>query len=169
MQNSIFQTTELTKAEKLLINYISKYFTEAGECIFPVEEHVWYLYADRFNIRDETIAAYKRSFRKKGVISEEGKLQISGKAVRRPERFDYEVYIAVSDSNEVLYIGSGKAGRHQHCTSGRSHCLPLNKMFFLEQIVSVTVVGLYKTKQEALQEEITLIRRLKPLFNKIYN
>ena len=30
----------------------------------------------------------------------------------------YEVYKAVSQEGEVLYVGYGKRGRHTHCMSG---------------------------------------------------
>ena len=42
----------------------------------------------------------------------------------------YEVYICKVDG-EIVYIGSGKHGRHKHCTSGCSHVYELNKMHFL--------------------------------------
>ena len=37
----------------------------------------------------------------------------------------YEVY-ACKYNGEYVYIGSGKHGRHRHCTSGRSHVYELN-------------------------------------------
>jgi len=42
----------------------------------------------------------------------------------------YEVYAAISEDGEYLYIGAGKRGRHLHCTSGISNCYDLNRLHF---------------------------------------
>ena len=43
----------------------------------------------------------------------------------------YEVYKAVSQEGEVLYVGYGKRGRHTHCMSGISHNKELNRYYFM--------------------------------------
>lgn len=42
----------------------------------------------------------------------------------------YEVYVCKLN-DEVLYVGQGKLGRHNHCKSGCSHVYELNKLHFL--------------------------------------
>ena len=42
----------------------------------------------------------------------------------------YEVYV-VSVDDDVLYIGQGKLGRHQHCDSSLSHVYDTTKRCLL--------------------------------------
>ena len=56
----------------------------------------------------------------------------------------YEVY-ACKYNGEYVYIGSGKHGRHRHCTSGCSHVYELNKMHFDGTMNDMVVEILYQT------------------------
>ena len=78
----------------------------------------------------------------------------------------FEVYVAKDILGNILYVGSGKNGRHLHCTSGKSHVLELNKMYFMGEEIVVEVVNTCKTKSESLRKEQTLIQELNPKFNK---
>lgn len=80
----------------------------------------------------------------------------------------YEVYICRVDG-EVVYIGCGKAGRHQHCTSGCSHVYGLNQLHFKGECVDVEVHKLFSTKMEALDCELGLIKFHRPRLNKVHN
>ena len=81
----------------------------------------------------------------------------------------YEVYVCKL-GNEVLYVGQGLCGRHEHCTSGVSHVYGLNRLHFTGAVVDVSVVHSGLDKETALQEETALIQELKPTLNKVgYN
>lgn len=83
------------------------------------------------------------------------------------EENKYEVYMCKMD-NEVIYIGSGKHGRHQHCTSGTSHVYELNKLHFSKCNVSVNVLQSNLSKEQSLRLEKELILQYLPRFNKVY-
>ena len=81
----------------------------------------------------------------------------------------YEVYVCKLD-NEVLYVGQGVCGRHEHCTSGVSHVYELNRLHFIGDVVDVSVVLSGLDKETALQKESSLIKELRPTLNKVgYN
>ena len=80
----------------------------------------------------------------------------------------YEVYMC-KFQDDVLYIGSGKIGRHKHCDSGTSNIYGLNRLHFGDVELGVSVVGTFKSQQESLEEEKRLIKLHKPKFNKIHN
>ena len=81
----------------------------------------------------------------------------------------YEVYVCKLGNN-VLYVGQGLKGRHEHCTSGVSHVYELNRLHFTGDIVDVSVVLSGLDKETALQQEAALIQELKPILNKVgYN
>ena len=78
----------------------------------------------------------------------------------------YEVYKALSQEGEVLYVGYGKHGRHAHCMSGISHNKGLNRYYFTSNgNMYVEVIHNNLTKSKAKQIEGSLIKSLKPKFN----
>lgn len=78
----------------------------------------------------------------------------------------YEVYKALSQEGEVLYVGYGKHGRHAHCMSGISHNKELNRYYFTSNgNMYVEVIHNNLTKSKAKQIEGSLIKSLKPKFN----
>lgn len=81
----------------------------------------------------------------------------------------YEVYVCKDADGEVLYVGQGKTGRSDHCTSGVSHVYGLNRLFFMghELVVEILETGL--SKEDSLVIEKEAIRSLKPKFNLIGN
>ena len=80
----------------------------------------------------------------------------------------YEVYICRVDG-EIVYIGSGKHGRHKHCDSGCSHVYELNRIHFLaNDTIAVTVLYGNLPQQESLGIEKNLIETHKPKFNTRY-
>ena len=81
----------------------------------------------------------------------------------------YEVY-ACKYNDEYVYIGSGKHGRHRHCTSGCSHVYELNQMHFDGTMNDMVVEILYQTLDKALslEKETELIRLYRPKFNKVH-
>ena len=68
----------------------------------------------------------------------------------------YEVYMC-KFQDAVLYIGSGKIGRHKHCDSGTSNIYGLNRLHFGYVELGVSVVGTFKSQQESLEEGKRLI------------
>lgn len=79
-----------------------------------------------------------------------------------------EVYIAYGRDKEVLYVGQGNIGRHNHCLNGTSHSQALNRYFFMngeENSIRVEVVKIFKSEKEALHYEDELIILHNPLFN----
>lgn len=81
----------------------------------------------------------------------------------------YEVYMCYY-KEDIVYVGSGKMGRHKHCVSGMSHCYGLNKLHFTEpEKVRVDVVALFQDKKESLDYEKHLIISHKPVFNTVFN
>lgn len=77
----------------------------------------------------------------------------------------YEVYVVSVDDGDVLYIGQGKLGRHQHCDSGLSHVYGLNRLHFGKVKLKVEVVETFKTKAESEKREFELIKKFNPKFN----
>lgn len=80
----------------------------------------------------------------------------------------FEVYVCKDENGTILYIGSGASGRHKHCISGSSHVYELNKMHFENKKLSVTILSLHESKEDALEMEKDLILQYKPLFNSQY-
>lgn len=81
---------------------------------------------------------------------------------------DYIIY-EVTHNNRVVYIGSGKPGREEHCMSGRSHNPELNKLFFTEpENMNVTVIREGLSKDESLEIEKEFIQATEPRFNKVH-
>ena len=64
----------------------------------------------------------------------------------------YEVYVCRVDG-EIVYIGSGRHGRHKHCDSGCSHVYELNKIHFLADD-AITVIATGPLTSDALAEKI---------------
>ena len=80
---------------------------------------------------------------------------------------DYIVYtVKITETQELVYIGSGLEGRELHVTSGTSHSYFLNCLHFNEIDVTVEVIYENLTKQESLDIELDLIRKNKPIFNR---
>lgn len=76
----------------------------------------------------------------------------------------FEVYVAYS-INGLLYVGSGKHGRHKHCLSGKSTSKHLNMAVFNSEAIIVEVVAKCLTKEDSLTLEQYLINDLNPKFN----
>ena len=76
----------------------------------------------------------------------------------------YEVYVCKLN-DEVLYVGQGKLGRHNHCKSGCSHVYELNKLHFLGEKIEVRIVNYFDSRDESLACEKELIKKLYPKFN----
>ena len=81
----------------------------------------------------------------------------------------YEVYVVSVAGGDVLYVGQGKLGRHQHCNSGVSHVYGLNRLHFGKVEFKVEVVETFKTKAESEKREVELIKELNPKFNLMNN
>lgn len=80
----------------------------------------------------------------------------------------YEVYV-VTVEDDVLYVGQGKLGRHQHCLSGTSHVYGLNRLHFGGVYLTVNVIETFETKGDAEIRELDLIKALNPKFNTKFN
>lgn len=80
----------------------------------------------------------------------------------------YEVYVCKFE-DEVLYVGQGVSGRHNHCTSGISHVYELNKLHFKGVEVSVDIVHIDMRQEKVLELEKKLIYELQPKFNTVHN
>lgn len=80
----------------------------------------------------------------------------------------YELYHC-RYKGEVVYIGQGARGRHNHCTSGCSHVYELNRIHFLEGTddLEVEVVAEFKSKAESEEAERIEIQRYRPIYNKV--
>lgn len=81
---------------------------------------------------------------------------------------EYVVYCVKVEGN-VVYIGSGIAGREKHCTSGTSHNYNLNKHHFNNDEMIVEILGRFSTKESAASEETLYIRSLRPVYNVVGN
>ena len=79
----------------------------------------------------------------------------------------YEVYVAYDKCSKPLYVGQGLTGRHKHCTSGVSHNKLLNKFYFTHGDDGMIVKVVHKniSREDSLQIEKDLIRKLNPEFN----
>lgn len=80
----------------------------------------------------------------------------------------FEVYVCKS-GEDILYIGQGKLGRHEHCNSGISHVYGLNRLHFGKVDVIIEIDSLHDLKEEAVKRESDLIAKHKPKFNKVNN
>ena len=82
----------------------------------------------------------------------------------------YEVY-KCTINGIVVYVGSGLIGRHKHCSSGFSHNKSLNYFAkkYGKDVMQITIVKLFKYKDNASFCERELIRKLKPVFNIVGN
>jgi hypothetical protein len=74
------------------------------------------------------------------------------------------VYIAKT-GGEIVYIGSGKEQRYMHCIDGRSSNYDLNRLHFSKYKVEVEIFKEGLTKREALDLELSLIRKHNPICN----
>lgn len=80
----------------------------------------------------------------------------------------YEVYVC-KHNDEIVYIGSGKTGRHKHCLSGVSANYELNKLHFTElDNCEVNVIKNFKSKLDSMEYEKTLIKLHNPKFNTVH-
>ena len=70
--------------------------------------------------------------------------------------------------DELVYIGHGKAGRHRHCLSGKSHCRELNQIVLTEGLDNLRVEVVYRANDrfKTLMREKEDIVGLQPKFNK---
>ena len=80
---------------------------------------------------------------------------------------NYIVYF-VRVEGELVYIGSGKYGRQNHCVSGTSHSYDLNRCHHTGIDMCVSIYRKYLTKEESLALEKELIILHQPRFNKVY-
>lgn len=82
----------------------------------------------------------------------------------------YELYHC-KYQGEVVYIGQGARGRHQHCNSGISHVFELNKVYFTEgkDVLEGYVVQEFFDKEVAEKQEIMHIQKYRPKLNKVHN
>ena len=60
--------------------------------------------------------------------------------------------------DDVLYIGSGKIGRHTHCDSGISNVYGLNRLHFGGVELDVKVLKTFKNQKDSIDEEVRLIK-----------
>lgn len=89
--------------------------------------------------------------------------------MKRTKKNDRIVYVC-KYKNSIVYIGCGDPTRYKHCTSGTSHVLELNRIYFMEGVgdLSVEVVHRNLSQDEALKIEKELIILHKPKFNTVY-
>lgn len=83
----------------------------------------------------------------------------------------FEVYKATY-KDIVVYVGCGAAGRHEHCLSGTSSIIDLNRIVlnpFYEKNMYVEVISEFNTKKEAHEAELQYIAQLQPIINAIGN
>lgn len=80
---------------------------------------------------------------------------------------NHEVYLAILGEDK-LYIGSGRIGRHKHCTSGISHCYELNRLHFEGANVCVKILASNLSKEDSYELEKKLVLEYKPLYNKAF-
>lgn len=69
-------------------------------------------------------------------------------------------------NGEVVYVGEGKPGRHEHLNSGTSHVYEANKVHFSGEFIEVEIFKDNLTKQESLRIEKELIQKLQPTWNR---
>lgn len=78
----------------------------------------------------------------------------------------YEVYVCKLKQT-IVYIGSGRQGRHKHATSGISHVYALNKLHFKHDgLVTVHVIHNNLTQERSLELELEMIKHYRPCYNK---
>lgn len=80
---------------------------------------------------------------------------------------NYIVYKVIIE-DEIVYIGSGKFGRENHCNSGVSHSYELNKCHHTGVKMDVVIHKMYLSKKESLVLEKELIKSYQPRFNKVH-
>lgn len=95
-------------------------------------------------------------------------MNVRNKRVKKEKQQTYEVYVVKDNNGIIIYIGSGRCGRHQHCKSGISHVYELNKMHFNGEEVVVEVIVASFDKQETLDLEKSLILKHRPKLNKTW-
>lgn len=78
--------------------------------------------------------------------------------------FKYYVYIVVSPSKEVMYIGKGTKDRCLHTLSGTSSNYYLNRDHFLGIVHKVYIYDIFDSEQEALNVEEALQKALNPKY-----
>lgn len=80
----------------------------------------------------------------------------------------YYVYIVYVD-NIPRYVGKGKGDRWKHCTGGTSHCVELNRDFFLGKKMEVKFAQESMSEKDALSLEKSLIQSFNALYNAVHN
>lgn len=78
--------------------------------------------------------------------------------------YEYEVYVAEDIQQNVLYVGEGKRGRHEHLHSGRSSCVHANEWVAHNKPFNIIVHGV-ADKKLAQRFEAQLIKELDPTWN----
>ncbi len=81
---------------------------------------------------------------------------------------EHLVYAAYVDDT-LVYIGSGLEGRQNHCTSGVSHVVELNRLQALGKEIRVEVLRGELSKGVSIVIERELIKKLLPEYNKTHN
>lgn len=83
--------------------------------------------------------------------------------------YNFEVYKCFY-GDDLVYIGQGRLGRHNHCLSGNSHCRELNAIVKSgeKHLLRIEIVREFKHRDNAVAHEDTLIHKHKPKFNKVY-
>ena len=92
---------------------------------------------------------------------------INEKRFNMVEDKKFELYYCYY-KDELVYIGHGKAGRHKHCLSGKSHCRELNQIVLTEGLDNLRVDVVYRANDrfKTLMREKEDIVGLQPKFNK---
>lgn len=80
---------------------------------------------------------------------------------------NYEIYTVTDNEGNYLYVGSGRSGRHRHCSSGKSSVKELNEMYFKNIPFRVEVIYSGLDKEKSLYIEHEMIYELDPKFNKV--
>lgn len=70
--------------------------------------------------------------------------------------------------DELVYIGSGKIGREEHCNSGCSHVYELNKAHFEGRNISTKIHKRFNNKKDSVDCEKEQIRTLSPRLNVVF-
>ena len=94
-------------------------------------------------------------------------VSINEKRFNMVEDKKFELYYCYY-KDELVYIGHGKAGRHKHCLSGKSHCRELNQIVLTEGLDNLRVEVVYRANDrfKTLMREKEDIVGLQPKFNK---